>query len=428
MVWLLIGYMFLFIHRPFEVWPWLGELHVERGYMIAMIAAWLVAPGKRFLPNFQHAAYALFAASVVMAWILSPYSEAGQPVVENYLKIGVFYVILVTSISDERDLRRIAVGFVGVMGVYLTHSLREYLGGRHTYRMGIVRMIGVDQSLGDPNSFGASIVFALPIVTALWRSGTVGRMGKVLLAAYIALSILCILLTGSRSSLVGLTAWCALTAVTVRHGWLVVLAAVCAAPVAFVALPDSLQNRFETIINPEVGSEIARQSGEGRIQGLFMGMELWAANPIAGVGPGAWKPATGSTIESHSLFGQLVGELGTIGLVGFSAVLFGFVINLRRIKAMARTDESLTHAIPVQLSRSIGMAVILLLVMGVFGHNLFRFTWLWYGGFLIIAEHVLRMHALSLAFDATDDIEPEMMTEYWVDQSRHSVTSGLHAV
>ena len=29
-------------------------------------------------------------------------------------------------------------------------------------------MIGVDSSLGDPNSFGASIVFALPFVRAFW--------------------------------------------------------------------------------------------------------------------------------------------------------------------------------------------------------------------------------------------------------------------
>ena len=34
MRWLLIGYMFLFIDRPFEVWPWLGDLHVERIYML----------------------------------------------------------------------------------------------------------------------------------------------------------------------------------------------------------------------------------------------------------------------------------------------------------------------------------------------------------------------------------------------------------
>ena len=44
MHWMLIGYMFLFIHRPFEVWPWLGELHVERLYMLLTLAVWLWSP------------------------------------------------------------------------------------------------------------------------------------------------------------------------------------------------------------------------------------------------------------------------------------------------------------------------------------------------------------------------------------------------
>ena len=42
MHWLLIGYIFLFVHRPFELWPALGELHVERVYILAVMAAWLV--------------------------------------------------------------------------------------------------------------------------------------------------------------------------------------------------------------------------------------------------------------------------------------------------------------------------------------------------------------------------------------------------
>ena len=48
--------------------------------------------------------------------------------------------------------------------------------------MGIARMIGVDTTLGDPNSFGASIVFALPIVVAVWKAGLGGRLGRWLLA------------------------------------------------------------------------------------------------------------------------------------------------------------------------------------------------------------------------------------------------------
>src|SRR4029079_6139425 len=139
-----------------------------------------------------------FAMAVLACWAMSPWSEQGQPIVEDWFKILVFYFLLVTTIHDEEVLKPIAVGFLAVMGLYLLHSFREYLGGRHTYRMGISRMIGVDGTLGDPNSFGASIVFALPIVVALWRSELGGRRGRLLLAGYVGLSSLCVLLTGSR--------------------------------------------------------------------------------------------------------------------------------------------------------------------------------------------------------------------------------------
>src|SRR5262249_56646429 len=110
-------------------------------------------------------------------------------------------VLLVTCIHDEEGLKHVAVGFLAVMGLYLLHSFREYLAGRHTYRMGIARMIGVDTTLGDPNSFGASIVFALPIVVALWKAGVGGSRGRILLTGYVGLCSLCIFFPGARSSL-----------------------------------------------------------------------------------------------------------------------------------------------------------------------------------------------------------------------------------
>src|SRR5207248_330446 len=210
-----------------------------------------------------------------------------------------------------------AIGFLCVMGLYLLHSFREYLGGRHTYRMGISRMIGVDSSLGDPNSFGASIVYALPLVTAFWRAGVWGKTGRFLLVCYVGLSSLCILLTGSRGSLIALLTWFLIVIWGTKYRFRAIAAFVVLAPLAFVALPESLQTRFETIVNPEVGPKNAQESGEGRVEGLFMGFDLWAASPLTGVGPGAWRPATRSTIESHNLYGQLVGETGTLGLVAF---------------------------------------------------------------------------------------------------------------
>lgn len=426
MRWLLIGYMFLFIDRPFEVWPWLGDLHVERVYMLFTMAAWLVYPDKRFLPNAQHAAYALFAVAVLGCWAVSPWADKGQQTVEDWLKIVVFYVMLVTTIHDEKGLKHVAVGFLTVMALYLLHSFREYLGGRHTYRMGIARMVGVDTTLGDPNSFGASIIYALPIVAAAWQSGIAGRFGKFLLTSYVGLSSLCILLTGSRGSLLGLCVWFAIIVWGTRYRMRAALALVVAAPLAFVALPDSLQTRFETIINPEVGPANARESGQGRIAGFFTGLELWAKSPLTGVGPGAWRPATGSKIESHNLYGQLLGETGSAGAAGFLAIVGCYWVNLRairRMRAAAPPDER--NDLVFTLPSAIGVALFLLLFLGAVGHNLFRFTWLWFGGFLIIARHCAARRAA--AWEAERGWEEEFEEDAEVENEEHWVLHPAHA-
>jgi hypothetical protein len=407
MRWLLIGYMFLFIDRPFEVWPWLGDLHIERLYMLFTLAVWMLYPHKRWLPNAQHAAYGAFALAVLLCWGLSPWADRGQLVVENWFKIVVFYFLMVTTIHDEEGLKQIAVGFLVVMGLYLLHSFREYLGGRHTYRMGIARMMGVDDSLGDPNSFGASIVFALPIVVAVWMAGIGGRWGRWLLVGYVGLSCLCILLTGSRSSLLGLIVWFAIIIWRTRYRFPALAAFALAAPLAFFALPDSLQTRFETIINPDVGPANAKESGEGRLQGLLTGLELWQANPLAGVGPGAWRPATGTKIESHNLYGQLLGELGTLGALAFLAVLLTFGRNWLTIQRIRDQVPQWRNDLVFTLPSAVGVGVLLLLFMGNFGHNLFRFTWLWYGGFLIIARHCVELRLMNWEWELPSEPEAE---------------------
>jgi O-Antigen ligase len=396
MHWLLIGYMFLFIHRPFELWPALGELHVERVYILGVMLAWAVWPGKRWIPNRQHVAYFAFATAVVFSWAMSPWADDGQIVVENWFKVLVFYVLLVTSASDEKGLRRLVAGFLLVMALYMLHSLREFAGGRYTFRMGIVRMIGVDSSLGDPNSFGASIVFALPFVRAFWLSCRENWV-RVALVGYLGLSGGCILLTGSRSSLLGLVVWAAIVILGSRRRWLGISAAALGAPLVFLALPDSLQTRFETIVNPEVGPANARTSGEGRLEGFFKGMALIEAHPATGIGPGSWRPATKSKLESHNLYGQVCGEMGAAGVITFGGILACFATNLWWMRKAARRDPAGPQAFEHHVAAAVGMAVFLLLFEGNFGHNLFRHNWLWFGGFLIIARYVVEQRLRQVA-------------------------------
>src|SRR5437763_7468355 len=121
MQWVLIGYLFLFIHRPFEVWPALGEIHLERLYMAGALLLACAWPGKRWLPNAQQFAYLAFVLAVLLAWVASPFSDSGQHVVEDYLKLVVFYALVVTFVHDEKSLRRLVLAFMAVMALYMLH-------------------------------------------------------------------------------------------------------------------------------------------------------------------------------------------------------------------------------------------------------------------------------------------------------------------
>ena len=64
MIWLLGGYMWLYVHRPFEIFPILGDLQVERLYMLLLILVWVASPAKAFWPNRLHRALAAFQEGI----------------------------------------------------------------------------------------------------------------------------------------------------------------------------------------------------------------------------------------------------------------------------------------------------------------------------------------------------------------------------
>jgi O-antigen ligase len=423
MLYLLIGYMWLFVHRPFEFWPVLGSFRLELVYMSVTGLCWVAYGNKRWPANRLHLAILAFTGAVLACWVASPWVSANSSlVVENHLKLLVFYFLLVTCLRDERDLTRLVQAFVVVMAVYMLHSLWEYRNGRHVYRMSISRMVGVDESLGDPNSFGASILYALPLATLFWGLSEPGgrrtALVRWLLAAYVGLSALCIVLTGSRSAFVGLIAWAGFTVLLSRHRWRLAAAALVLAPALWLLLPAEKQTRFLTLIDPEVGPANAQTSAEGRIEGLKIGLALWNDNPVTGCGPGAWLVATGSEIESHNLYGQVLGELGTLGAVTFAAVVLCLWWNLRCIRAAYRDRPEWGDDFCSRLARAIGLSLGLMLLEGFAGHNLWRHNWYWFGAFLVVAHHLVaeRLHQEEpySAGERATDLTPVGEQQTWI--------------
>src|SRR5262249_39595933 len=142
-------------------------------------------------------------------------------------------------------------------------SLVEFANGHHQYRMGISRLFGVANSYADPNTFAATLLFSLPLTIPFWRTSQDTGV-RALLVIYQFLTVVCIVLSGSRGAFVGF--FCYLALLILASPQRVKLGFICLVliPGMLISVPGPLQNRFLTIINPDYGPANAKTSAEGR--------------------------------------------------------------------------------------------------------------------------------------------------------------------
>jgi hypothetical protein len=392
MHWLLGFYMWLFVHRPFEYYTALGDLQFERVYMLLMIVAWAVLPGKGLALNRLHGALAAFMTAVTACWLASPWRDLCGDSIESLAKVMVFYVLFVTSVRDEAGLRRMLTAYLVANGLYMAHSILEFFNGRHEFRMGIVRMVGVDVTFRDPNSFASTLLLAMVMTLAFWpRTRTLSE--RLPLLAFCVPACGCVLLTGSRTGFVGLAVVGLFGTLVSRANKLVVLSLAGAAAVGVLALPGPLQDRFLTLVDPSRGPANAQESAEGRLTGLADGLELFGRSPVTGIGPSAFPLATGKGFNPHNLYGQVLAETGVLGTAAFLAVLFCFWRNWRETQRLYGDHPEWPRDLPWHACRAVVLAVVLMLFLGLAGHNLYRYIWTWLAAFQAVAVHCAREKA-----------------------------------
>jgi hypothetical protein len=385
--------MWLFLHRPFEVWSWMGTLHVERVYMLIVLTAWFAAASKQLLTNSVNMAVGLFAFSMFFSTLMSHYTNIfDNNALQSWMKCLVFYILMMTSVKSERDLKIVVSGMVVCFFIYMLHSYREFLNGRYVYAMGTVRMIGVDSTMGSPNSFGASIVIFLPMLipfTKLIKT----KWHALFVISYFLLSLRCVQLTGSRSSFMALGLVLVCLILLSKYRLRIIPAAAILSPLLWVLLPENLKDRYRTIWDPEI-NESANVSAVSRLDGFWDGLTNWQNSPIWGVGPDCHGVAVGHGYLSHFLYGQIPGELGTIGAVAFLMLLICYVTNhlaivnaYKYMKQKGRGKEcEYCYAVSIATLGSVFM----MLFLGFSGHNGYRFTWIWIAAFQAVALAIIQ--------------------------------------
>ena len=402
MIWILVGYMWLVIHRPFEVWPILATIRLERVYMIFTLVAWFALSPKKLTTNICSIAIFLMACSITLSTLASPYMGFGNnPETEEWYKILVFYLLIVTTIQKEADLRFFVTAFVVIFGIYMLHSYREFLCGKFVYDAGVVRMCGVDSTLGYANQFASAICYAIAwLIPAMfyWNE----RKYRWIYVAYILFGFWCILLTGSRTGFIMISLIIAFIALYSKYRYLFIVACLVGAPFAYSVLPETAQTRITSLFQGDYreGNEGKSVFGQ-RGGGFWIGLDVMSNNPL-GTGPGtgpAFVPEL-HKLDYHNLYGQVMGDLGIPGTFSYLLLfvsVYGnhftarsYYMRLRKTKGGGKEVNYLYW-----VSFTTAFVYTMLLAGGWSGHTAYRYYWLWFAAFQMFAISFLRVRVES---------------------------------
>jgi O-antigen ligase len=106
-------------------------------------------------------------------------------------------------------------------------------------------------------------------------------------------------------------------------------------------------------------------------------------------------------LQSHNLYGQLVADLGLLGIIPFFAICWLMYRTHRKIlKASSSFIKIGLEQKPIfiaAISSACLNTMLLLLFQGNFGHNLYRYTWLVIGAILVLGQSLILKRPVASA-------------------------------
>ncbi len=391
-------YIFLVIERPWESISYLGGWPIERVYAVVMIVVAIMNHKFKVVSSPTNKwAYGLLA----LHFILAPFAfNTGYAVDQGieYAKLIVLYLLMLSIAEDELSLKVLLKAYIVTMMVYSMHSLWEYSNGRYIYRMGISRMVGVGELFSDPNAFAGSLVISLPIAYVLARYEDSVWLRR-LYYGYVPLVGLCVVLTGSRAATVSLISLVLLWGITQPGKKKIAYfgIALLALAITWNIMPEEKQIRVQTMWDKDAGPSNAHESIDGRKFGWIASWKMFKQRPFTGVGAGGnnfigYRINHGideTPMQAHVLYGEVLAEFGVGGAVFFTGLVVSIVsccVKAGKIMVLRESPSVFLR----DFRWSILTCLMLLLILGLGGHNFYRPMWLWLaawsGAVLNIAE------------------------------------------
>lgn len=388
----LILYLITFVLRPGEMWPALAPLALERVIGLGVLITGMFLHKRRHgtlsLPNALPFKLMLaFLVVIIASLVVSLDEPATMDAIEFFAKLVVFYMLIHYTIDTRLKFDIFVAVFVLLILREAAMSFTDYYGGGSIYRMGIQRAIGRGSFGSGANSLAATLVFAMPFLVSMWKiyKSTIIRLAVM---GGLFLLILMTINTGSRGGLLAMLTVVGVTVFHTRYRVITTIVAVCLLVGGWYLLPDQYKGRYATLVSDEDANDIST----GRVEIWENGMRMFSSHPILGIGSGAFIAANSSgdfgppiDLNPHSIYVQLLAEVGLIGFLVWFSFLFSYMKLLFKRSTPRRGppgSEKLIAWLNAYKEGFMG-STLALLVAGATAHSLMRFNWYMYAALAV---------------------------------------------
>jgi putative inorganic carbon (hco3(-)) transporter len=268
------------------------------------------------------------------------HEESGYKRWEEVMKIFFFILVSSSLIKTRQHVQWmiwvivLSVGFFGIKG-----GLFTILSG------GGSRVYGPPGSsfMSDNNAISVALVMAIPLMFFL-RTVSTSKWVKLGLLGAMGLSAMAVLGSHSRGAFLAVSAMLFFLWLKSRKKLMFGIFMVALIPVAIGFMPEHWTERMKSIENyKEDGSAM------GRINSWYMAFNVANDRPLVGGGFELYTPKTFARYApdpeaihaAHSIYFQMLGEHGYVGLLLFLAIGIGGWLNAGRIVKITRDNPDL---------------------------------------------------------------------------------------
>jgi O-antigen ligase len=388
--------LFFFLNIP-NRYPFLGV--VRPTVLLAVLMTVLLLVQKKGVRKDVSATPKILIAFIVYSLVSLPFTEWPGSVLrvhlQEFIKVVVFFFFTVQAVDTPERLKRFVAVVVGTQVVRALEPLYLHLKdgywGSNTY-IGdgefMRRLSGAPADIINPNGLAFVVITALPFLYYLCFNSK-SRFLKVLFVALAPALVWALLLTGSRSGLIGLGVVLLAIVWKSRHKTTFIVLIVISAVLVTPFLSSDMRDRYFSIVdtNTENGGTV-----QGRIDGLWVNLYEGLERPIFGHGLGTSKETAYNfnrgTHVAHNLYLEAFIETGIIGLAIYCVFLFSILKNYRRaMEASARLASRRSEPLAdyyLRLSDAVRAFAIMCLVFSISQYGVREFHWYLVGGLSVV--------------------------------------------